>query len=165
MNNLEKNELNISMQQGILIPEDIKRLKGFGQSTFGCLHVIFIFMVFVGLILAIAGSFVLKNLRYVLTCASVSAVFLILIIVNSRLSKKVDKDINNGVKYILTGILEDKIKPSRGPVKYRLNGKMYNIAYEFYDLADKGNEIELHICPLTNYVCNVVNLERQPKSS
>lgn len=99
-----------------------------------------------------------------MTCVSVSAVFLILIIVNSRLSKKVDKDINNGVKYILTGILEDKIKPSRGPAKYRLNGKMYNVAYEFYGRAEKGNKIELHICPLTNYVCNVINLERPTKN-
>lgn len=161
MNNFKKNELNTSMQQALLTSEDINKLKGFGQATFGCLHVIFVFMVFVGLILAIAGSFVLKNLRYVLTCASVSTVFLILIIVNSRISKKVDKDINNGVKYIITGILENKIKPSRGPAKYRLNGKMYNVAYEFYDRADKGNKVELHICPLTNYVCNVINLENQ----
>lgn len=160
MSNLDKNELNVSMKHAPLTPEDIKRLKSFGQSTFGCLHVIFFFMVFVGLILAIAGSFILKNLRYVLTCASVSAVFFILIIVNSRLSKKVDKDISRGVKYILTGSLEHKIKPSRGPARYRLYGKMYNVAYEFYDRADKGDKIELHICPLTNYVCNVVNLEK-----
>ncbi|MHC1683018.1 MAG: hypothetical protein AB6733_08735 [Clostridiaceae bacterium] len=160
MNNLDENKFNVSMEHVVLTPEDIKRLKSFGQSTFGCLHVIFVFMAFVGLILAIAGSFILKNLRYVLTCASVSVVFLLLIVVNSMLSKKVDKDISNGIKYILTGNLEHKIKPSRGPARYRLNGKMYNVAYEFYDRADKGDKIELHICPLTNYVCNVVNIEK-----